>query len=1322
MKRRFTILTAALALLVSLAIPMGVWGQTRDTKTDIMFAKGFAGYTTGSFSAAGTDRTAVANSTNATGVTYAMQVFNGSTGAVRGNQSSGAANYSCRNTTTYDGYYISSVSLTITSSGGGTLDGGANGRSIVYFGSTAYANPNTTAPLGTSTAASPNQSGQTTLTWTNTDEDVAYFILYNLKTAGTVLSASASSPLTVVWTKKTGPVIPSTTVTIDDTNLTNTDVYTSTEAGWLIATVKAGTETLSNPSISWVSSNEDVATIDEDGVVTLVAAGTTTITASYAGESGVYGASSATYNLVVTDSTPFAGGVVTFVAGTDTGTSTGQNEDQMTKSGVTVHSTKAALATSEYRLYDGSTTTISTTTGTITEIVFTGNSTSYPVSRLSVNNGNGTYTTNDNNVGTWTGDAVSVSFSADGQARLSQIDVTITVSSGVATTTTINVPQNFNTDIYQGTTAGTLTATVSAESTPISGATVTWSSSNTGVATIDANGAVTLVAVGTTTITASYAGVEDEYLPSSATYELAVTDSAPIGDLVIDFESATTAYTNWTFTNMTSHETSNITAHGGTYYGTTGGKETASITTKSKIATPYTLTCYVSKQSNNTTASTWYIQVSSDGTTWTDVASRSASDMNKGEWKEFTANLSSYTNVYVRVYYSGSTAIRNIDDLTLLTTVPSVIAPTFSPAEGLYTSAQNVTISTTTPGATIYYTLDGTDPTTSSSVYSSPINVSSTTTIKAMAVASGNQSSIVSATYTIELPLSTMDQIFAKATEVGSTPTTVHITLGDWVVTGANTSSHTFVSDGTKGFMIYGSNHGFSAGDVLSGTVECKVQLYNGAAEITQLNSTTTGLTVTTGGTATVANIPMANLSGINTGALVSYQNLTCEARVEGEYTNYYLSDGTTEIQAYKTLLDNYADYLEDGKTYNITGVFVLNNSAKRINPRNAADIEEVHTLTIPGYAAGSAGGYRLIASPVTVRPADIQGMILTGADAVKYDLFYFDQAKDKEWINYKGDASTGNPGGFSLVPGKGYLYAKEATTENQTYTFELTGIPYNNEPIILSKSESGDFPGWNLVGNPFGETAYIGNRSFYVMNEDGSDLMESSGAIAPMKGIFVIAANDGEELQFTKSSTAGKSSRLGLTLSNGRNVIDRATVRFDEGDELPKFQLNKNHTKVYFSMDGEDYAVVRGEEMGAMPVNFKAENNGTYSLSLSSENVELSYLHLIDNMTGADVDLLQTPSYSFEAKTTDYESRFKLVFATGDNSNDDNFAFYSNGSFVINNEGNAELQVIDIMGRIVKSESVNGCTNVNVNAAPGVYMLRLVNGDNVKVQKVVVK
>ena len=81
---------------------------------------------------------------------------------------------------------------------------------------------------------------------------------------------------------------------------------------------------------------------------------------------------------------------------------------------------------------------------------------------------------------------------------------------------------------------------------------------------------------------------------------------------------------------------------------------------------------------------------------------------------------------------------------------PTCDAPTFSPAAGTYTTAQNVTISTTTEDATIYYTVDGTDPTTESTQYTSAITVSETTTIKAIAVkADYNNSSVASATYNI---------------------------------------------------------------------------------------------------------------------------------------------------------------------------------------------------------------------------------------------------------------------------------------------------------------------------------------------------------------------------------------------------------------------------------------------------------------------------------------------------------------------------------------------------------------------------------------------
>ena len=225
----------------------------------------------------------------------------------------------------------------------------------------------------------------------------------------------------------------------------------------------------------------------------------------------------------------------------------------------------------------------------------------------------------------------------------------------------------------------------------------------------------------------------------------------PVDEYVIDFENEASSYNDWTFTNIISnYSNSGVSAHGDSYYGSTNSKATGSIQTKEKIATPQSLTCYVSKQSTNTSSSTWHIQVSEDGSTWTDVETTSATDMTKGNWKEFTADLSSYTNVYVRIYYSGSTAIRLIDDLTLTTNTSAVANPAFSLAEGEYSEEKTVEITCATEGATIYYSIDGSDPTTE---YTGPITISETTTLKAIAQKGDDKSSVVSATYTITISL-----------------------------------------------------------------------------------------------------------------------------------------------------------------------------------------------------------------------------------------------------------------------------------------------------------------------------------------------------------------------------------------------------------------------------------------------------------------------------------------------------------------------------------------------------------------------------------------
>lgn len=375
----------------------------------------------------------------------------------------------------------------------------------------------------------------------------------------------------------------------------------------------------------------------------------------------------------------------------------------------------------------------------------------------------------------------------------------------------------------------------------------------------------------------------------------------------------------------------------------------------------------------------------------------------------------------------------------------------------------------------------------------------------------------------------------------------------------------------------------------------------------------------------------------------------------------------------------------------------------------------------ILGYGENVNGrtGWYLIASPFEADPDNVTYMT-----EGNFDLYAFNQSGDaegKEWINWENEIA--DYGGFTLYAGEGYLYARENDT-----TLVFTGEPTTETSVtvdlVYDASEGCEFSGVNLLGNPFGVSAYV-DREFYVMNQDHNEIIQAEqGAEIPvLEGIFVVATEEGENVTFSTTpanNTPNPSLALNVVANEG-NVIDRAVVSFGKERTLPKFQLNSNSTKVYIPQENRDYAVVTAEEMGEMPVSFKAEKNGSYSLNFTAKEVSFGYLHLIDNKTGKDVDLLENPVYSFDAQTTDYASRFKLVFATGNNS-DDNFAFNSNDLWIISNDGEATLQVVDVTGRILSSETISGSCSKAISAAPGVYMLRLINGDNMKVQKVVVK
>ena len=380
-----------------------------------------------------------------------------------------------------------------------------------------------------------------------------------------------------------------------------------------------------------------------------------------------------------------------------------------------------------------------------------------------------------------------------------------------------------------------------------------------------------------------------------------------------------------------------------------------------------------------------------------------------------------------------------------------------------------------------------------------------------------------------------------------------------------------------------------------------------------------------------------------------------------------------------------------------------------------------VYNLPITGYGSNE-GGYYLIASPVTVAPANVAGDP-QGMTAGNFDLYYFDNSKEQEWINYIMDQNgTINSDFGPLTPGKGYLYAREEDAE-----LELSGELYDGDGqfdlAYSTGNPSADMRGWNLVGNPFTYGATVDKVAFYVMNEEGRNdiIVSEETAIAPMQGIFVLATGEGQTVKFSQALQPLVDGKVVLNLNRNRGtVIDRAIVHLEGNSTLPKFMLNPNSTKIYIEQGGDDYAVVSSNE-DEIPVSFKAASNGTYTLNVAVQNAELDYLHLVDNLAGTDTDLLANPNYTFEANTGDYASRFTLVLRNTTGLVE-HFAFFNGHNWTVSNQGEATLQVIDVTGRLVSTKTIDGTTQLDINAAPGVYMFRLVNGTDVKVQKVVVR
>lgn len=501
-----------------------------------------------------------------------------------------------------------------------------------------------------------------------------------------------------------------------------------------------------------------------------------------------------------------------------------------------------------------------------------------------------------------------------------------------------------------------------------------------------------------------------------------------------------------------------------------------------------------------------------------------------------------------------------------------------------------------------------------------------------------------------------------------------------------------------------------------------------------------------------------ASSNGLNAHATTVYVNTisyTPSGMIEiqgagGAYLKYNTSSGNTRFRYYMSGQKGIQLYKYVGSVSNLYTRIFMNETASSVTIEGPSLIPEgsvLNAITLSNTLGADrlvvAEGAQLVTSSnvdATIKKAitayqsttDNYYLISTPVDGQDpteanmtdgaFDLYSFDQTQQgEEWQNYEANT-------FALQSGKGYLYANEYGG-NIVMAGQMNGAANG---VTISQASDKPFGGWNLIGNPYPCNVTI-NKPFYRLAEGGAVLAteatDNTVAIAPMEGVFVCADRT-ETVSFTKApttSTTGGRNLLSMRVSRNRSSkddrvdTDNAIVRFGEGDMLRKLVLNPDLSQLYVPQGGTDYAIVNAEAEGELPVSFRAATNGSYTFSVATEEVEMNYLHLIDHKTGTDVDLLQTPSYTFEASTVDYECRFTLVFARGASTTDDTFAYYNGSQWVVSSEADATLQVIDVMGRVLSSQSINGDAKVSIDRAAGVYLLRLINGSDVKVQKIVI-
>ena len=333
--------------------------------------------------------------------------------------------------------------------------------------------------------------------------------------------------------------------------------------------------------------------------------------------------------------------------------------------------------------------------------------------------------------------------------------------------------------------------------------------------------------------------------------------------------------------------------------------------------------------------------------TWTDITSECALSSGSWNWVESgNVEVAGTSPVYFAwVYTSGesSAAGWEIDNILVLAEAggaSEVATPVINPNGGSYYEPQTVSITCADADAVIRYTTDGNEPTESSTIYSQPFTVNTTTTIMAKAWKEGMTPSIVATTH-ISFPTQVANIAAFKAA-ASNEPQQI---MSD-VTFVFRSGRYMFVEDNTAAMLIFDNStpvitNTYNEGDVIHAGVFGKYTTYQGMVEMVPthnaLEASGTPVTVTPAN-ATISNIK-SQYTDVYESKLVRLSNVTFISGTQ------FVQNGDT--MAIYNRFNTVTTEISAGDLADVTGfVSFSTNHGYQIYPRGDEDID-IHTVVI---------------------------------------------------------------------------------------------------------------------------------------------------------------------------------------------------------------------------------------------------------------------------------------------------------------------------------------------------------------------------------------